>query len=163
MRYATLEDLKARESLRDLAQAASPDHPEVNADLLAETLNGGARSKWTAAERTAADAAKARLEQALADSDAEIDGWVGARYPNLSDPPSALKAYAVDVALYRLFRPGDPEDPRLLRYRAAITWLREVSRGIIDLSPPAPDPDRAAGVMASSPGRVFTAEALRGY
>ena len=162
MGYATLQDLAARESLRNLAQGASPDHP-IDADQLQETIKGGARTKWAAADRTAADAAVARLRQALTDAEAEIDGWIGARYPDLTDPPAALKAYAVDVAVYRLFAPGDPEDPRLIRYKAAITYLRDVSRGLIDLSPPAPDPDTATGVMTTSPGRVFTADTLRGY
>lgn len=162
MPYATLQDLAARESLRDLAQAAAPDYP-VDAEMLEATIKGGARSKWTTADRVAADAASGRLRQALADADAEIDGWIGARYPSLANPPSALQAYAVDIAVYRLFRPGNPEDSRLIRYKAAVTYLRDVSQGKIDLSPPAKDPDTAAGVMTSSPSRVFTTDSLRNY
>ena len=155
--YATLADLSAVESLRDLAQAAAPDHPDVDADLLAATLAGGARSTYSAAERAAADAAMARLQRHLDDAHAEVEGWIGARYPSLADPPAALKAYAVDVALYRIFRPGAPEDPRLLRYKSAIKYLQEVARGTIDLSAPAPDPDVSAGVMSSTPRKVFDA------
>ena len=165
MPYATLADLPAVESLRDLAQAAAPDHPDVDADLLKATLAGGASSTYSAADRAAADAAMARLQRHLDDAHAEVDGWIGARYPSLSSPPAALKAYTVDVALYRIFRPGNPEDPRLLRYKAAIKYLQEVARGTVDLSAPAPDPDVSAGVTVSAPPRVFEASSngFRGF
>ena len=163
MRYATLADLITHESLRDLAQAAAPDDPEVNAEALEVTIKGGSRARWSKVRIAGSDAAVVRLEKALEDADNEINGWIGGRYPDLPDPPGALKEYAIDISLYRLYGPGNPEDPRLIRYKAAIAYLREVARGMVDLSPPAKDPDTAAGVMATSPGRVFTVDALRGY
>ena len=154
--YATLSDLQARASSRSLAQAAAPDDCDVDASLLGASIAGGARSTYTQAQRDAGDAAVARLQQALDDAIAEINGWIAPRYPGVADtPPAVLTAYCVDIALYRLYQPGDPEDPRLIRYKTAIAWCKEVARGLIDLSAPAPDPDDSAGVQVSAPPRVF--------
>lgn len=163
MTYATLADLASRYSLRDLAQAAAPDAPDVDEALLKATLGGGARTTYTAAQRAAADAAMARLQQALDDAHAEVNGWIAGRYPDLSMSSAALLPYTLDVAVYRLFRPADSEDPHMVRYKAAIKWLQDVARGMIDLPSPTPDPDTSAGVTITAPSRVFTAGALERY
>ena len=161
---ATLADLRARASIRDLAQAASPDHCEVSAELLEATLDGADRSaEWTAEEIAWADAAVNRLSQYLGDADAEIKGWIGARYAGLDTPPAVLTTYSVDIALYRLYRPSDGDDPHMARYKAAIAWLRDVAQGKIDLPAPAPDPDVQAGVSVTSPQPVFSRDSLAGF
>lgn len=163
MIYATLADLASRYSLRDLAQAAAPDAADVDEALLKATLAGGARTTYTAAQRADADAAMARLQQALDDAHAEVNGWIAGRYPDLSMSPAALLPYTLDIAVYRLFRPADSEDPHMVRYKSAIAWLKEVARGMIDLPSPTPDPDTSAGVTVTAPDQVFDADSLRGY
>ena len=162
--YATLAQLRARASGRNLAQAAAPDDASVTRDLLDLTIDNGDRSAYTADERAAADAAVAALQLALQDATDEIDSWIAPRFPDVAaTPPPVLVAHCADLALYRLYQPGHPDDPIAQRHKGVMAWLKEVARGGIDLSAPAPDPDMSAGVMYDAPPRVFTRDTLAGY
>ncbi len=79
MTYASLSDLIDRYGAELILQHADRDH-----------------------DGTADPAVVAR---ALADADAEIDGWLASRYPVPVDPPSPrLKALATEIAWYRYTR-----------------------------------------------------------
>lgn len=104
------------------------------------------------------------LGQALADADAEIDGYIGGRYTlPLAAVPQILTGYACDIARYRLYDDDAPEQVRL-RYQDAVKFLALVGQGKIGLGlvDGAPLP-ASGGVKFEAPARVFNDCSLEGY
>ncbi|PKN35648.1 MAG: DUF1320 domain-containing protein [Deltaproteobacteria bacterium HGW-Deltaproteobacteria-19] len=102
------------------------------------------------------------VARAIADADAEIDGYCGARYTvPFSPAPAMIRKLSVDIAVYNLFSRRSnlkmPED-RQKRYDNAVRFLRDVSRGLISLGADAPaEPD--SGLPRASTDRadrIFT-------
>lgn len=93
---------------------------------------------------------------ALADASAEIDSYVGARYPlPLPMVPRVLSQLCVDIAFYKLSADADmATDERRLRYEDAINLLKRFSRGEVTLGLPRP-PQTTNGVahIQSQPRR----------
>ena len=88
------------------------------------------------------------IERALNDASAEIDGYIGSRYPlPLSTVPDSLRRICNDIALYRLMNlraMGDIEDARG-RYKDAISFLKDIIRGEASLGlPEVSEPARSA-------------------
>ncbi len=82
-----------------------------------------------------AEAGDEVLQMATGDASAFIDGHLAGRYAlPLANPPTILKALAVDVAIYNLARDhaGLTEDIRQ-RFEDAKSYLRSVARGEIKL------------------------------
>lgn len=111
----------------------------------------------------------AKVAQAIADADGEIDGYVGARYAvPLSPVPAIILKLAVDIAIYNLFSRRDevPEN-RAERYKNAIRFLEQVAKGGISLgaddpegSPPATEAPR---MSSQNPARIFTRRKMSGF
>jgi phage gp36-like protein len=106
------------------------------------------------------------LDTALADTDAEINGYLqGGGYAlPLDEVPDLVKAIACDIARYRLWDDRAPEEVRK-RYESAISRLRDIARGIIKL--PLSD-GTAVAQTGGQPDyheveRVFTADTLSGF
>ncbi len=98
--------------------------------------------------------------RAIADADAEIDGYCKAVYDVPFSPvPVMVRKISVDIAIYNLYarRKGAPEDRRN-RYKDAIKFLENVAKGIVDLGSDAPSVDDDAGAESSSDidDRIFT-------
>ncbi|NPU85551.1 MAG: DUF1320 domain-containing protein [Syntrophaceae bacterium] len=102
------------------------------------------------------------VARAIADADAEIDGYCGARYTvPFSPAPVMIRKISVDLAIYNLFSRRSavkiPEE-RQKRYDNAVRFLRDVSRGLISLGADAPaEPD--SGLPRASTNRddrIFT-------
>lgn len=107
MPYATLQDMIGRFGERELGQIAQGYALEV---IDAE-----------------------RVERALADAEAEIDGYVGTRYPLPIDPvPALLTRAACDVARYRLYDDAAPDEVRR-RYEDVARVLRHIADGTVSL------------------------------
>lgn len=143
MAYASAADLKSVIPPRDL-------------DLLTD-FDGGADA--TVDER---------LERALADASAEIDGYISRQVgaTPMIDPPHVLNVICRDLALHRLYRNLGHDTDRLKALRADATgWLRDVAAGRIalgdDTQPAAPTSGGVA--MTDGPERVLTRDSLRGY
>lgn len=120
---------------------------------------GGGESLWDAAAVDALPGTLARIEAALEDADAEIDGRIGPRYPSAA-PARTLTAKAVDVAVYAIVG-GDGESEEHRRWIAALRWMDGVAAGRIDLEPPERAVDDAP--TAAAPPAVFGDDALRDY
>lgn len=113
----------------------------------------------------------ALAESAIADADAEIDGYLSKRYSvPYTEPPAVLKKFSKDIAAYNLVsRKGvnenDPEKTYLTRYNSAIKFLTMVAEGKIDIGASKDDPGKTAaeGFNFRSSRRLFSRESMRGW
>lgn len=134
MTYATQADLEARFSAEEVLQLADRNRDGV--------IDAGV------------------VDQALADADAEIDGYLGSRYQlPMAAVPQIIKVYACDVARYRLYANAATEEVRN-RYLDAQKFLRLAAEGkvMIGPSPNGTAPLQAGGAEMVSGGRVFGRE-----
>ena len=97
------------------------------------------------------------LDQALSDASAEIDGYIGGRYPlPLADAPPVLVRVCCDIARYFLHDEHAPERVAK-RYDDAIKFLKSLGKGEISLVMPA-DAEAVESrdtAQITSDGRVF--------
>lgn len=105
------------------------------------------------------------LGRALADADAEINGYLASRYtlPLVNVPP-VLVAKASDMARYYLYDTRVTEAVKT-RYDDAVKWLVSLAKGLVSL---ALDPINvpvadAGGVQFQTNDRVFDAAGLVDY
>lgn len=108
-----------------------------------------------------------RLQAALVDATAEIDGYIAkqVRLP-LADPPHVLTVICRDLAVWRLYRNLGHDAERIKALRAdALSWLRDVAAGRVALGDDdTPAQPTSGGVaMTEGPDRVFTRDSLRGF
>lgn len=79
------------------------------------------------------------IEEAIADADAEINGYLCKRYPvPLTSVPDMITKLSKDIAIYNLMSrsgidEGEREATYLARYKAAIAYLTKVAEGKLDL------------------------------
>ena len=139
MAYVTQADLETRFGIEELAQLTDR------------------------AEGLMPDAAV--VERALADAEAEIDGYLAARYQlPLVAIPAVLIRLAADIARYRLYDDRATEAVRK-RYEDAVRDLKAVAAGTVVLDAAMALPPAASGiaVKVSAPSRVFGTDSLAGY
>jgi phage gp36-like protein len=103
--------------------------------------------------------------RAIEDASALIDGYLQKVMTlPLSVVPPVLAKSASDIARYYLHGKSADKDSAVTRaYNEAVAFLRDVSKGLVQLSAGGEAPAAAGGgsVKASAPGRVFTRETLR--
>ncbi|MDI9407691.1 MAG: DUF1320 domain-containing protein [Candidatus Pacebacteria bacterium] len=133
MAYATPLDLLKRIDADDLARLCDRATPRtIDGDSLSGWLHSGAVAAKTSA--AALTAAAAVIDAAINDADAEINGWLAARYPTpLSNPPLLIKRFAVEIAVYQLHR-GNVTEAVENRYKHTVESLKEISRGRMSLA-----------------------------
>lgn len=88
------------------------------------------------------------LNEAIADADAEIDGYLTAYPLPLTTIPANLERMACDIARYYLFGDGMIEQVKT-RYDSAISYLKLVAKGGINIAP-----DTSGTVVAPSSNSV---------
>ena len=131
--YATLQNMLDRFGETEIAQLTD----------IGEVATGGV--------------VQAVLDRALEDADAEINGYLAARYTlPLTSTPTLLVGIASDIARYRLYRDQVSETVNA-RYKAAVKLLENIAAGKVSLgldasSAPAPVSD---SVHFGTPTRVF--------
>ena len=101
-----------------------------------------------------------KVTRAIADADAEIDSYCGTKYDiPFSTVPVMIRKISVDIAIYNLYarRRGAPDD-RKERYDDAISFLKDISKGIASLGGDAPSADDDSGAEATTvkSDRVFS-------
>ena len=95
------------------------------------------------------------IEDGLSFADDMIDGYLRGRYDlPLSSAPRNIVGIACYIARYRYYQ-DQPTDLVVTRYEQAIDWLRDVSRGLIDVLPPS-DEIVQQPLAHSSPTAVLT-------
>lgn len=107
------------------------------------------------------------LGRALADADAEIDGYLATRYTlPLTSTPVVLVRLACDLARYRLYDDGVPATVRQ-RYEDAVAMLKRIAQGdaqLVGITPPAPATGGGGNAVAvRTSARMFGADQLAGY
>lgn len=99
----------------------------------------------------------ARLAQAIADADAEIDGYLAVRYTlPLPTVPTVLARIACDVVRHRLMRDQASEEVRR-RYEDARRMLEGIAAGRVSLGLPgtATPPVPSLASVSTGAARVF--------
>lgn len=95
------------------------------------------------------------LEEGIAFADDLIDGYLRNRYTlPLTIVPRSLTGVACDIARYRCYQ-DQPTDLVVLRYNAAIQWLRDISDGRVGLDV-ATTQSESAQIAYSQPSAIFT-------
>lgn len=111
------------------------------------------------------------VRQSIVDSDAEIDGYLAKRYNvPFQRVPQVINKLSKDIAVYNLVsRSGIDEDDRektfLNRYNAAIKFLENVAKGIIDIAGSDNSSQDAAtnGFRMKSSQRLFSRDSMKGW
>jgi len=110
-------------------------------------------------------------EDAIADAAAEINGYLAKRYKvPFKRPVAVITKYAKDIAVYNLVsRHGVDESERektfLTRYNAAIKFLLEVAKGVIDIDTEENNSTQSAanGFRMKSSDRRFSRSDMKGW
>lgn len=141
MPYATLDQLKSRfgdDLLIRVTDRATPPTGQIDASI---------------------------VSQALADTDAVIDGYLEARYAlPVASVPVQLVDLALSIAIYKL-HVYSAEDKITQDYQDALRALREIAKGGITLTiagKPAAN-NGASGVRITDRKRPFTNDNLKGF
>ena len=139
MPYATLQDLVDRFGYEQLAQLSDRDAGAVIDEVV--------------------------VSRALADADAEIDGYLAALYAlPLTIVPALLVRMACDLARYRLFGDRVTEQVRQL-YTDAVRDLKAIAIGAIKIDGAAPLAPSSASttIRVSAPAPIFGSDTIGGY
>lgn len=177
MGYITTAELAERPGAAELAQVASADHLPVTDDALMDaTLRGTSRSAWSADDCTAADVALQRVQDAVDEASAVIDGYLAQRGYTLplTLPPTAtgkslVTAWARAITRYLLNGrriTDEGKDPVARDYRDALRMLERLAAGKLSLGgtdPSAPANATATDVRFDSTPPVFGRGQLRGF
>lgn len=110
------------------------------------------------------------IDAAIADADAEIDGYLAKRYAvPISPAPRVLNKFSKDIAIYNLYSrlgidEGTEEKNYLNRYNAAVKFLTLVAEGKVSIGAETEDPASAAatGFSVKSNPRIFSRGSMRG-
>ena len=177
MAYITTTELAERPGARELAQLASADaQPVSDFALMDATLRGQDRGAWTPAQTAAADLALARVQDAIAEAGALIDGYLAQRgyalplsLPPTSTGKSLLTAWARSIARYLLNGQritDESKDPVARDYRDALKMLGQLAAGKLSLGgtdPAAPANVSTTDVRFDAAPQVFGRSELRSF
>jgi len=108
-----------------------------------------------------------RVDEAIANADAIIDGYCSTRYVVPFNPvPAIIAKCALDIAIYNLYarRVEVMPEVRDKNYNNAIKLLQAISKGDVNLGATvtAPKAEATRTAAASSQPRQFTRDTLRG-
>lgn len=170
MPYITHTALAERPGARELAQVASAEHrPIVDAALMDATLRYDDRSAWSVDEQTEADAALARIADAVAEADATIDGFLARRgYALPLEPvPGIVAGWSRAIARYLLHKSRislESNDPIVRDYRDALRLLQLTADGKFSLgADDAVATGSATDVRFDAPAPVFGRAQLKAF
>lgn len=170
MSYISHAQLAERPGARELAQVATAAHkPMVDPELMEATLLGGDRAGWTPDQVALADDALQRIDDATADAQALIDGFLSRRgYLPLDPVPGIVVTWARAITRYHLHqnRLGDDSDDPIVRdYKDAVRFLQLTADGKFSLGqndPVESDPAHLDVQFESDPN-VFSRDQLKRF
>lgn len=141
MSYASLDQLTERfgeKMLIQLTDRATPAAGAIDADVVARSL---------------------------ADTAAQIDGYLARRYRlPLAETPTSVTDLALTIAIYKLHR-RNPDDKIKKDYDDALKALRDIAAGIIMLAVEGVEPPASStsDVRVSDRDRVMTTDSMKGF
>lgn len=175
--YVTHAELAESPGAEELGQVASAEHlGVVDAALMDATLRAADRSAWEADEIAAADLALQRIDNAVSEGDAIINGYLVQRgyalpleLPPSSTGKSVLTAWSRAVARYLLHKnriSDESKDPVARDYRDALKMLKLLVEGKYSLG--VGDPEKAAStastdVRFTNDENVFSRDQLKAF
>lgn len=170
MAYITLSQLADRPGAVELAQVATPrQYRQVDAELLDALLRGQDLAAWPADEVAIAEATKAVIEDAMANAEATINGYLARRgysLPLATEFP-IVTGWARSIARYHLHKDrisGEQNDPIVRDYRDALKFLQQVASGQFSLGADDPlTPTTSGAPIVSAPPRTFSRDTLRDF
>ena len=169
MPYITHAELADNPGALELAEVASDEHaPPVAAELLDALLRGQDVAAWPAADVAAAQRALARVNDAVADADALIDGYLAKRGYALPLAPAhrLVTAWARAIARHTLHKnrlAPDGKDPIERAWRDALRLLQQVADGKFALGAADPVAVHRLDARVDSAPRVFGRGQLRAF
>ena len=109
-----------------------------------------------------------RVDEAIAQADAEIDSYCAVRYSvPVSPVPAMLRKLSVDIAVYSLYSRTVQSAPevRAERYRAAVRQLEGISKGTLTLGVEQAQSAESSGAETNktSDESVFTRKGMEGF
>jgi phage gp36-like protein len=133
MSYATPQSL-LRFGAEKLAQLCTAMLGAVmDAQLLADAINEEDLSGYTGDEQALAAKALVWIEERIAAAALKIDSYISAKYSlpltQLQIDSTALPVFAEDITYHQMMING-PDEITESRYKEAMSWLRDVSRGL---------------------------------
>ena len=105
------------------------------------------------------------VNEALAETDALIDGYLKGRYKlPLAVTPPLVNGLAKQIAIYKLHTHA-PDDKIKDEYDAALKTLVQISQGVVQLDVAGAEPEGASanGVQAKDRERDMTPENMKGF
>jgi phage gp36-like protein len=169
MAYITHQQLLDRPGSRELAEVASnEDGDMVPYELMALTLNGGDRSAFDVEQIADADAALARIDDAIADADGVIDGYLRiAGYSLLLVPvPRLVVVWSRAITRYYLHknrRSLESDDIIVRDYKDAQRLLEQTASGKLSLGADDEVIDTGVGMPQVSKGSSRVRDAMKDY
>ena len=176
MSYITHTELAERPGARELAQVATADNLRViDFELMDASLRGGDRSAWDASALAAADDALRRIDDAVTEAEALIDGYLAKRGYVLPLDLSAastrklIAGWSRAVTRYLLQKDSisdEKSSPIARDYRDALRMLQLIADGKFSLGaedPQASGAGAATDVRFSYPEPVFGRKQLRSF
>ncbi len=169
MAYITHQQLLDRPGSRELAEvASSEDKDMVPYELMALTLTGGDRSDFEDEQIVDADAALARIDDAVADADGVIDGCLrkaGYSLP-LNPVPRLVVVWCRAIARYYLHknrRSIESDDIIVRDYKDALRLLEQTASGKLSLGIDDEVVETGAGMPQVTKGSSRLRDALRDF
>jgi len=164
--YTTAQSLVDHFGAREISEVSGPqDADVVSAEHLREILKETPdTSEWGTAAIAAAEAAKTRIEEAIATADSTIDmaiRSVGSETPIAGIPPALIVAISEDLARYDLHKER-PTKAITERYKASMGTLDKIAKGTLVIGLPLKS-DGASGITVDASDQVFTDDVLSGY
>ena len=169
MPYVTHIELAERPGARELAQVATADNLAViDFALMDASLRGADRSAWDGADLAAADDALRRIDEAVAEADAQIDGYLAKRGYALPLDIAAdssrklLAGWSRAITRYLLQKDSISDEktsPIARDYRDALRMLQLTAEGKFSLGA---DEAQASGASAATDVRFSFPEPVFG-
>lgn len=169
MAYVSHIQLNERPGARELAQVASDiQSPVVPDELMELTLKAGDRTAWTPEQIEQADQAMLRIDDAIADADGLIDGYLRQRgYPlPLTPVHRVVTVWSRAITRYYLHmrrKSMESDDPIVRDYRDALKLLQQVANGKLSLGVDDELAESGVGDVMVKKGCTPVRDALRDY
>ena len=169
MPYVTHLELAENPGALELSEVASDEHAQpVAASLLDALLRGQDVGAWSLEDVAAGQRALARIDDAVLDAAATIDGYLAKRgYALPLNPVHRLvSAWARDIVRHKLHKnrlADDGKDPITRAYRDALRLLQQVADGKFALGAGDPVAVHKLDARFDSAPLVFGRKQLRSW